>query len=205
MNLGQQLKASRQARQVTQAQIAKDLSVSRKTISSWENERSYPDLAMLIRLSEYFDLSIDQLLKEDGKMKDQIIKQQVRKNIRPLMVLLQFINLICLVFTLADANRAINSSDLVGYIFVAIVILNSIAILYGVAIEMKVNNDQKKQERIETIMKSNWLLVTSIGLVVIGGMTAMLINDDLFSYLGGAIFGVGATLILIHVVLKYKR
>ena len=191
MNLGQQLKASRQARQVTQAQIAKDLSVSRKTISSWENERSYPDLAMLIRLSEYFDLSIDQLLKEDGKMKDQIIKQQVRKNIRPLMVLLQFINLICLVFTLADANGVINSTDIVGYIFVAI--------------EMKVNNDQKKQERIETIMKSNWLLVTSIGLVVIGGMTAILINDDLFSYLGGAIFGVGATLILIHIVLKYKR
>lgn len=55
MNLGQQLKISRQNRQVTQAQVAVDLSVSWKTISSWENERSYPDLEMLIKLSEYFD------------------------------------------------------------------------------------------------------------------------------------------------------
>lgn len=59
MNLGQQLKISRQNRQVTQAQVAGDLLVSRKMISSWENERSYPDLEMLIKLSEYFDLSID--------------------------------------------------------------------------------------------------------------------------------------------------
>ena len=69
MNLGQQLKISRQNRQVTQAQVAGDLLVSRKMISSWENERSYLDLEMLIKLSEYFDLSIDQLLKANCRMR----------------------------------------------------------------------------------------------------------------------------------------
>jgi len=144
-------------------------------------------------------------LKEDGKMKDQVLKQQVKKSIRPLMVLLQLINLISLIFSWAHGRGMINSSDLDGYVFCVIIILNSLAILYVVSIETKVTNDQEKQERLATMMKGSWVLVSSIGLIVVGIMTFILIKDGFFATLGGAFCGVGASLLLIHLVLKYKR
>ena len=50
---------------MTQTDIATQLHVSRQTISSWENGRSYPDIGMLVQISMAYDFSVDQLLKGD--------------------------------------------------------------------------------------------------------------------------------------------
>jgi len=65
MKFADNLKVVRKQKQMTQADVATKLHVSRKTISSWENERSYPDIGMLVKISEVYTLSIDRLLKED--------------------------------------------------------------------------------------------------------------------------------------------
>lgn len=41
---------------------------TRQTVSNWENEKSYPDLQILIDISNRFDISLDVLIKEDVKM-----------------------------------------------------------------------------------------------------------------------------------------
>lgn len=52
----------RNAKGVTQDDVAKALGVSNKTVSKWENGTSSPDLTMLVALAEYYAVSTDTLL-----------------------------------------------------------------------------------------------------------------------------------------------
>ena len=56
-------------KKLTQEQVAELLGVSRQTISNWENEKSYPDIISVIKMSECYDVSLDYLLKGEQKMK----------------------------------------------------------------------------------------------------------------------------------------
>ena len=66
--IGGKLKAARGAAGLTQEQAAEKAGVSRQTVSSWENDRSYPDIGSVIALSELYGISLDELLKEDTAM-----------------------------------------------------------------------------------------------------------------------------------------
>lgn len=79
MKFGERLKALRSEANETQESISKVLHVSRQTISNWENERSYPDIEMLIKLSDYYNISLDQLLKEDVVMQNKVIDDAKKK------------------------------------------------------------------------------------------------------------------------------
>ena len=61
----------------TQQVVAEKLGVSRKTISSWENGRSYPDIFMLVQLSDLYHVSLDDLLREDHEMIDNYKQEHV--------------------------------------------------------------------------------------------------------------------------------
>ncbi|WP_372791468.1 helix-turn-helix domain-containing protein [Lentilactobacillus sp. SPB1-3] len=65
MNVAEKLKLCRKNKGMTQEQLAKQLYVSRKTISSWENGRNYPDINSLIKMSSIFNVSMDDLLRDD--------------------------------------------------------------------------------------------------------------------------------------------
>ena len=68
MEIGQKLKEARLERNITQEKIAELLNCSRQTISNWENNRSYPDIISVIKISDIYCISLDELLKEDKKM-----------------------------------------------------------------------------------------------------------------------------------------
>lgn len=72
MNLKDRLKKHREEANYTQKELAEILNVSRQTISSWEVGRTYPDLDMIIALSELYTIPLDTLLKEDSKLVDDI-------------------------------------------------------------------------------------------------------------------------------------
>ena len=69
MSLGDQLKKSRINKGYSQVDVAKQLNISRQSISKWENSNSYPDLDNLVKLSTYYDISIDDLLKKSRTQK----------------------------------------------------------------------------------------------------------------------------------------
>ncbi len=79
MKVGEQLKQARLQEQLTQQVVAETLNVSRQTISSWETGRSYPDIASLITLSDYYDLSLDTLMKDDEGVKTYLKKERCVK------------------------------------------------------------------------------------------------------------------------------
>lgn len=62
--LGGKLKSSRVKKGYSQNDVAEELHISRQSISKWENDISYPELDNLVKLSTYYQVSIDQLLKE---------------------------------------------------------------------------------------------------------------------------------------------
>ena len=68
MEIGRKLKEVRMKSNLTQEQVAEELFVSRQTISNWENEKSYPDIISIIKLSDLYSISLDELLKGDQKM-----------------------------------------------------------------------------------------------------------------------------------------
>ena len=62
--LGGKLKSSRVKKGFSQNDVAEELHISRQSISKWENDISYPDLDNLVKLSTYYQVSTDYLLKE---------------------------------------------------------------------------------------------------------------------------------------------
>ncbi len=65
MDIGNKIRNARQNAELTQEQVAEYLGVSRQTISNWENEKTYPDIISVIKISDLYHVSLDHLLKED--------------------------------------------------------------------------------------------------------------------------------------------
>ena len=74
MEIGCKLKKARNEKGITQEQAAELLDVSRQTISNWENNKSYPDIISVIKMSDIYSVSLDHLLKEE-KMKNQTYQE----------------------------------------------------------------------------------------------------------------------------------
>ena len=81
MELSKKIKDNRTLNHLTQKDLGDLLNVSDKTISSWENGRTYPDISLIIKLSELFNLSLDDFLKEDNTMIKKIDMDLKLKNI----------------------------------------------------------------------------------------------------------------------------
>lgn len=65
MNFADKLKYYRKKRDFTQSSLGQKLNVSRKTISSWENSRTYPDIQSLLNISDELNVSVDYLIRND--------------------------------------------------------------------------------------------------------------------------------------------
>ena len=72
MDIGAKIRDARVKSGLTQEQAAEALSVSRQTISNWENGKTYPDIVSLVRMSDLYYISLDRLLKEEIPMSDYL-------------------------------------------------------------------------------------------------------------------------------------
>ncbi|WKF85277.1 helix-turn-helix transcriptional regulator [Lacticaseibacillus pantheris] len=75
MNINEQLQYARNQRQLTQQTVADSLHVSRQTISNWETGRSLPDIDACMLLSDFYGVSLDELLRS-GDMLNQLHAQE---------------------------------------------------------------------------------------------------------------------------------
>lgn len=65
MTLGQKISILRTASQISQEQLAEKLNVSRQSISKWESDKSIPEINIILQLSSIFNITTDDLLRED--------------------------------------------------------------------------------------------------------------------------------------------
>ncbi len=64
-SLGEKIKNIRISNNLKQNELADILHISEKTISSWENDRTTPDLNMIYKISNYFKKSFYYLISDD--------------------------------------------------------------------------------------------------------------------------------------------
>jgi len=57
------LRTIRKQKHLSQLKVAMDLSISREALTYYENGKRSPDIAMLVRLSDYYNVSIDYLIR----------------------------------------------------------------------------------------------------------------------------------------------
>ena len=80
MEFHEKLQELRKNRGLTQEELAEALYVSRTAISKWESGRGYPSIDSLKEISNYFSVSIDDLLS--GEKLISIAEKENKSNIR---------------------------------------------------------------------------------------------------------------------------
>ena len=79
MDIGLQIKKFREQQKISQEELALKVFVSRQTISNWETNKSCPDVKSLITLSNIFNVSLDDFIKEDIKEMRKIVEKEATK------------------------------------------------------------------------------------------------------------------------------
>lgn len=80
MEISHEIKKRRTELNITQEELAKRLNVTRAAISNWEVGRNYPDIQLLVKLSDELNISLDQLLRGDEKMVSSMDKKIKKGN-----------------------------------------------------------------------------------------------------------------------------
>ena len=102
MTIGEKIYKLRTERNLSQGDLSEILEVSRQSVSKWENGAATPDLDKIIKLSEIFGITIDELVKSEEvsstpeeKAPEIIIKKESsfppRKIIGPVLLSLSLI------------------------------------------------------------------------------------------------------------------
>ena len=63
MNFGERIYGLRSKNGLSQGELAEKLGVSRQAVSKWENNSAVPDLDKLLKISELFSVSLDEIVK----------------------------------------------------------------------------------------------------------------------------------------------
>ncbi len=65
--LGEVIHNLRKSRNLSQVDVARELGVSKQSVSNWENDNILPSIDMLVRISHFFSVSTDYLLELDSR------------------------------------------------------------------------------------------------------------------------------------------
>ena len=76
MAFSEKLYELRKRRGLSQEELAEALDVSRQAISKWESGRALPETGKLLTVSEYFGVSLDELMKEDTQTPQPAAREQ---------------------------------------------------------------------------------------------------------------------------------
>lgn len=76
MLVGDKIKEYRTVLNLSQEDLAHQMNTSRQTISSWENEKTYPGLEEIVSLCDIFQISVQTFIEEDVRTMKQIINSK---------------------------------------------------------------------------------------------------------------------------------
>ncbi len=131
MEIGKKLKKARMAAGLTQEKVAEEILVSRQTISNWENEKSYPDIMSVIRLSDLYQVSLDQLLKGDEQMLEHLEESTNIVSSNKKLILVTTVNLFVMILLIIFAGRMPQNMFVLMAVFI-LAIISSAALLYQI-------------------------------------------------------------------------
>ncbi len=112
MDIGLQIKKFREQHKISQEELALKIFVSRQTVSNWETNKSCPDIKSLITLSNIFNVSLDDFIKEDIKEMREIVEKETIKKFN----LMGFVYLVELLILIISAYPLFSIDGYVGVV-----------------------------------------------------------------------------------------
>lgn len=104
MKIEDKIKTYRKEKGWTQKELAELLHLSDKTISSWETGRTYPDLDNLIQLADLFELTLDELIREDKKMIKNLDKKIKRSTYTLPVIIIGLVLIVLITYMTLSPN-----------------------------------------------------------------------------------------------------
>lgn len=123
MKFNEKLVMLRKQNNLSQEQLAEQLNVARQTVSKWELGETTPEMDKLIKMSEIFKISLDELMKEETQ--GETVNDPNNTNSQKL------------------AGMTIKILKGIGIFFIIIVIMYIILIVAGLVAFNRIGNDSK--------------------------------------------------------------
>ncbi|MCM2629757.1 helix-turn-helix domain-containing protein [Lactiplantibacillus plantarum] len=161
MTLSVQLRKARKASGFSQNEIASVLHITRQSISKWENDKTYPDLDNLIQLSYIYQISLDDLLKEQKELRKKlgVTEQEIVDRKR----------------SLHKVNTALYANKDEGIQLILMTLVSSLIPLVGIFLPMYV---LWRNTKYNCLFKT--IIVISISVILISIFNSLIITSDLF-------------------------
>lgn len=162
MEIGKKLKEARMQSGFTQEKVSEEIQVSRQTISNWENEKSYPDIVSIIKLSALYQISLDELLKGDDKIIKYLDKSTNTVKSNKKMSVIVIISLISAALLVFMGDRS------------SIIIWVTILLEFGLLciVDFSDSPEVNKRIRIVSQVLMSLCVLIYLGLVVVCGFAA---------------------------------
>lgn len=80
MTLGEKIQFQRKRRGMTQEELGEMMEVSRQTVTKWESNQSFPEIKKIVKLSYFFNVSTDYLLKDEIEDFEEHLVQYIVEN-----------------------------------------------------------------------------------------------------------------------------
>lgn len=159
MTFGERLTNMRKSKGLSQEQLAQKLDLTRQTISKWELDQSTPDLEYIVKLSDFYGVTTDHLIKGEpsGQTSDTVKYTSESTGLKIHHVLLSLAGMVMgasfigvLAFIICSALRpmsalvnGMNFEGLMGFlmatktlwvfiVLVVLLVLSTVAFGYGV-------------------------------------------------------------------------
>lgn len=181
MNIGNQIAGLRKNHHFSQDDFALKIHVSRQTVSNWETNKTYPDIGTLVMIADFFELSLDELVREDVP----IMKQKLLANkIKWLgfgfigILVLTYLCLFVLKYSPMLGSLLVGASTVIGLIFIYqfYKVMNSANLKTFRQVIQYVGNNKVKPQKEKSMFHMTMVYFVSalIGLIA-GGIITWLI------------------------------
>lgn len=110
MNIQDKIIQIRKDNNLSQEEFAEILGVTRQSVSNWERNTCYPDIETIIIISNKFNISLDNLLKNDIKLVKTIDKKiKINKLLKYLLIVLLITSIITIIILNHKHKRDISN------------------------------------------------------------------------------------------------
>lgn len=82
-NIGKNIKKVRSEKEMTQEQLAERLHVTRQAVSNWETGKTQPDIEILTKMAECFEIPVEELIYgHTTQTTNKIIQKTTKEGIK---------------------------------------------------------------------------------------------------------------------------
>ena len=121
MQIGEKIKIIRENKKISQENMAKSLHVSYQAISNWERGKSYPDISNIIMISDLYNISLDELIREDKNYKDILLEKKVSGIVDTILNVIFFLCSVMILIYMMIENKLTSANSF--YIILASLVI----------------------------------------------------------------------------------